>query len=312
MTPQEKNLAKLIPQSMPSEIQGFSVPSLYHCVGTDKLIGSLLGKAIVEECKLPSKLFLSHVTELSCLLRSFIVIDDFYKDNNIDLEQNPALICALKNIKDRCLIIISCFVEDALSLWQSFVDIYEMAYLKFDQQHMYQSIIQKCYLIFLPFQLPVVEQASQSRTIRSAIMDYLFCLQLLDDFQDIEEDLRAPKNHNLFVAGISNESALRVAEMRPLIVRPLLTYIKHNLERILINLESATAISMINNSLDWLHKKELMFSERTSFPVFSADLKHYFFNFDALLQNTLSTNSNDVLCMDDIRAESMHTRHSLH
>ena len=147
MTVYEESLASLLPSDIPSKFNGVSFPSLSHCVGTNKLIGDLYGTAIVEECGLRTDDVEPELSELSCLLRAYIVIDDFVKDHRINIQQYASLSWVLGNIKERCIKLISIFTPDASLFWDKCYSVYEEIYERFNTCAIYDSIVHKCYLI---------------------------------------------------------------------------------------------------------------------------------------------------------------------
>jgi len=303
----EQSLASLLPRGLPAAIDGHRFPGLYHCVGTDKLIGDLYGAAIVEECCL-SKNVEPTLSELSCLLRAYIVIDDFVKDCGIDINRHPVLSLCLERIHDRCNHLVFALAPKAAHLWQTYHDVYERAYREFNQAAIYNSIISKCYLIFLPFDLPQVLCSERCKIVRRAMMDYLFCLQLMDDFQDMEEDIEAPRNHNLFIAGLERDMAQRVISYRPIIIRSLFEYIQYNVELVAKMFIGGTASRSIAHSTEWIAAKRKMLCNLPMMNIFHGDLPNFAFDPFRLLASQSSPFNLQIPELDDIRAESMHTR----
>ena len=310
MTSHEQALAALLPMDFAGELVEHQLPNLYHCVGTDKLGGAFYGKAIIEECGIQETKTEPGLSELCCLLRAFIVIDDFAKDRGINIQGQPSLGQCLKNIQERCIELISSLAPDAPSLWAKYHQIYERTYCEFDATSLYESVINKCCLMFLPFELNPIAETERCQITHNAMKDYLFALQLMDDFQDMEEDLLAPKNHNLFVVGLEPSSASLVISSRCLIVRPLLAYVERNLVVILGRLNGATATGFIEHSLMWIRKKKRALLDLPNVDIFRGSFSEYTFEWRSLLAVPDSLRGDQVPDLQDIRAENMHTRNA--
>jgi len=307
MTEYEISLVGLAPPDVEKSVIGRPIPTYSHCVGTGKLLGALLGKSIAEECEISEVLVEHNLTHLSCMLRSYIVLDDFLKDSGAKIKNFPGVELWLSNIADRCIELISEFMPDPVNIWSRHIDIYRRAYYSFDFSQPFNSVIQKCNLIFLPFELEPVVSHSRCPRMLESMKNYLFALQLIDDFQDMEEDWQAPKNHNLFIAGLSRELVDVVMKGRSIFARALFTYIEQNMLSIQHNLTGPTVLSAIDHSLFWIREKKEMCQ---MFPVndfFTGHFRGYHFNIANLQEAFLITSYAPIPNMEELRAENMHT-----
>ena len=222
----ETELFKIMPDELLGYLNQQRIPDLYHCIGTQKIIGEHLGNVICDICDLSNLKIRRDLTVLSTFLRSFIVLDDFLKDHIVEPYIKSYINIWLDRIKDKIINILSKFRD--IDLWDEYYTIYNSAFFEFDCRSLFQSINKKCYLIFLLFDLKCIRKHKNSIELKFVFMNYLFGLQLLDDFHDIEEDLNAPKNHNLFTIGLSIMNQKIVSQYRPLLFSSLLEYINNN------------------------------------------------------------------------------------
>ena len=209
-------------------------PTLEHCIGKGKLLGEYYGDALCEIFKIRNSKINNDISELSMLMRSYIVIDDFLKDSNLKNNYNEFYINWLSNIEQKIIFFVSLYHQSPNELWLKYLKIYKDSYLFFDKNNMFKSIINKCNFIFLPFDLNPFINFDTSK-IKEIIEKYLFSLQLIDDFHDMEDDVQAPKNHNLYLAKIPNNFYKYIINCRPFFLKPLLNYIIDNLNYIDVN-----------------------------------------------------------------------------
>jgi len=307
MTEYESRIVELAPFNIESSIAGNPLPSPSHCVGTGKLLGALLGRSISEEFRIGERSFKKTITQLSCLLRSYIVIDDFMKDSGVELADFPDVELWLKNISDECIELISSYTANSTELWCHYLDTYQRAYVSFDYLRPFESVIEKCNLIFLPFELEPVVLHHRRNEVLESLKYYLFALQLIDDFQDMEEDQKAPKNHNLFVTGLEKETVRLVANARSIIARSLFGYIRENISRLQGSFLGDTALSTIQHSLSWLCDKEKEHQSLPYIEVFSGQFHDYCFDIEKIHSALSIYTYVETPCFKEIRAEGMHT-----
>lgn len=307
MTNYEKLLFSLLPSDLPSSLEGHEVPSLSHCVGTGKLIGALYGTAIIEELGLSPMEAEPHLSELSVLLRAYIVLDDFARDHNIRVETCSPLHRSLINIRASCCKRLDVLCNNGEDLLHRYISEYEEAYSGFSKVDIWQSIIKKCCLISLPFELDKMVDRSRNHIVRLSMMRYLFALQMMDDFQDMEEDLGAPRNHNIFTIGLSTDDAIIVQNSKHLMVKPMFFCVEKMLTQVLKGLVGKTAKSCVEHSLAWVRDKKCKVGHLCNPNIFSFNRDHFTFDVRELIQLSDGSVTITVPDLNDICAESMHT-----
>lgn len=294
---------------LPDKIDGISIPSIYHCAGTDKLIGQYYGKAIFEDILCNDTQSEENISLLGVLLRAYIVIDDFIKDNNIILKNDHTLLKWLENIQKRSIETIEKMSDSPYNIWDSYFHEYNDAYYNFNSSKMFNSIIRKCFLIYIPFSLNVVISKNRAKHTYSFMKNYLFALQLLDDFQDMEEDYCVPKNHNIFLSCIEKSEIDTVITNKDFLAPSLLLYIQDNLKDISKTIKSKTILTFIGKNIKWLDN-QLSKIDSSCHPI---QIKGSFseFNFNDIMHNFLrvlpSKGDKVVFRYSEIRAENMHT-----
>lgn len=294
---------------LPDKINGISIPSIYHCAGTDKLIGQYYGKAIFEDILCDDKQSEENVSLLGVLLRAYIVIDDFIKDNNIIVKKDHTLSKWLENIKNRSIELIEQMSNSPHDIWESYFHKYNDAYYNFDSSEMFNSITRKCFLIYIPFSLNVVTSKSRAAHTYSFMKNYLFALQLLDDFQDMEEDYCAPKNHNIFLSCIEESKIDSVITNKNILAPSLLLYIQYNLKDISKTIKSKTILTFIRKNIKWIDNQLLKI--HSSYKPIKIKGSFSEFNFNDIMHNFLralpSKGDKVFFRFSEIRAENMHT-----
>lgn len=278
------------------------IPSISHCVGTDKLIGQYYGEAICYDYRLEES-YVEKLSLVSCLLRSYIVLDDFLKDNRINNHISLLIQKWLENIRNEInesLLIIN---KKTHYLWNKYIKIYEDSYNNFNANDLYTSIINKCGLIFIIFEIEEISIDQKSRMNKKIMQDFLFCLQLLDDFQDMEEDLISPKNHNIFLSPNPVHYYELIYSNRYLIHNPLFNLIIKNLSKYL-DYENPIIFKYISNSINWLKDRKLIGIPETGI-VFSDNIEE--FEFNILNYTTLFKLNENEYDYSEIKAENIHT-----
>jgi hypothetical protein len=305
----EKYLVPLIPNSFPIRIREFDIPNIHHCIGTGKLLGTKYAKAILEECKCNDIIYETSLEHLCCLMRSYIVLDDFIKDSNLSSREAYPIQVVLLNIESQSKHLIHNLSDNAACLWAKYLKLYESAYVDFDKRNPFRSIINKCSFAFLPFELKLFHQLERSHYVKEVIEYYLFALQLLDDFHDIEEDQHAPKNHNLFLLNVPINRQLSIYGLRHLLALPLLNYIDYELSNIITKLSGQILKEHIGKSLLWLKKiKDHLSHLPMDSNIFPNSFKSFIFHYNDVLYKKSPANKNDDYShIDEICAESMHT-----
>jgi len=306
----QKILLQLSPkQPLPKKIKTISLPTLYHCIGNDKLIGQYYGEAIFEDIMLNNEKEMKRkLSILGVMLRAYIVIDDFMKDHKL-LKHNKYLTEWLDNIKDYLVDILNELCVMPNDLWSKYNNEYNAAYYNFNASNIFLSIIKKCYLIYIPFSLNIVKSKARSEKTFLFMKKYLFALQLLDDFQDMEEDINSPKNHNIFLSNIKTQYIETIIANKALLVPSLLFYIKRNLIEMLQDVRSNIIATFIHHNLKWIDSQLL----NTSYGVQIIHIDSPFITFDfnnilpEFMDNILKNDNTPKKKFFNIRAENLHT-----
>jgi hypothetical protein len=305
----ENYLVSLIPNSFPISISGFVVPNIHHCIGSGKLLGTKYAKAILEECGCNDLIGEKTLEHLCCLMRSYIVLDDFIKDSHLSSREADTIQVVLLNIESKSKHLIHNLCDDSAHLWDKYLKLYESAYINFDKRNPFRSIINKCSFAFLPFELKLIQHVERSHHTKEVIEYYLFALQLLDDFHDIEEDQHAPQNHNLFLLNVPIDRQLSMYSLRHIFAIPLLNYVDYEISNIITKLSGQILKEHIEKSLLWLRKIKYHLSHLPmDSNIFPDTFKTFTFHHnDVLYKKSLTLKDDDSSYIDAICAENMHT-----
>jgi len=302
-------LLSLCPGVLPNEINGVVIPSIYHCAGTDKLIGQYYGKAIFEDILCNNTAIEEKISILSVVIRAYIVIDDFIKDNDIIVGTDHVLQQWLINIQSYANDLISNFSDLPNEIWGTYYREYDTAYFDFDSSDMFNNIIKKCFLIYIPFSLEIINSNKRSETTYDFMKNYLFALQLLDDFQDMEEDISAPKNHNIFLSCIEPSLVNTVIDHKSIIAPGLLSFIGENLEKHTSLVKSNTILTFVKKNLVWIESQLSKIGTEHKELNFKGSFSE--FNFNNIIPSFLDAVSKQkvrkTIVYKEIRAENMHT-----
>ena len=304
----ETKLQQLTTPEIRKALLNNSIPSISHCVGTGKLLGEYGGKALCQVCDIRDKKITESISLIAVFLRSFIVLDDFIRDNGLNISNIKNLQIWLDNIKKEIIRLLSMLTNDPVGLWTKYFSIYEKSYHHFDKDNLYQSILEKCFLMFLPFELEPLQRSRKNEVLRKSMAYYLFSLQLIDDFHDMEEDLLSPKNHNLFLVSVSSEYYQDIINGKSALINAVLDYIEKNLKS-LKNLNNDIINDFFSHSLSWIQKRKIEFSNLPFRVIFHDNYEEFRFN-DEVVKNLIPYLRVDHnINFEHIRAENMHTIH---
>lgn len=294
----------LMPKELGEDLYKGTIPSIYHCVGTDKLLGQFYGLAICKGCGIKDEQTITILTNLSMLFRAYIVLDDFVKDKAISGKRKDLIAQWLLNI-EKNILLLSGYLEPKRGekLWSEFLDKYNNAYYNFNKKNIFSSIIDKCALIFIPFEFDLLKNCDKATSVKHIMEYYLFSLQLIDDFQDIEEDQKATKNHNLFLLNVSESNYKKVSNLKSQFLNPLLDFIKRNIEKLDFS-ENDVILRFFLSSLNWIEEKRIQ--DTICNIEFTQNFNTFDFN-DSMVNKLEDNQPNYAYCLDCIRAENMHT-----
>jgi len=294
----------------PSKRIPLDIPSFDHCIGTDKLLGEYYGQALTESLLLLDDDNCHILNKLCLFLRAYVVIDDCLKDKPVRKNLLPLISHWLKNVEDEIIHLITKLGGKA-ELWEDYYKIYQRAYYSYDFSDPFQSTMNKCSFIFLPFDLPIFKKdGANPSLIKNFFECFLFSLQLLDDFKDMHEDRFSPRNHNLYIAKLTDKFTNLIVNHKVHLLPSILNLIK-------INLMKLNRIA-VSNIMSIFCKKSLMWIKTYSLQLQSErKIDSYFSSFEnwKILDDSNIDEIKSILFrskeisfnMDQISAESMHT-----
>ncbi len=294
---------------LPIYLRKHGLPSIEHCCGKNKLLGEFYGLAISEACGILDYEVTKTLTEISILMRAYVVLDDFIKDHKLAINTYKLVQALLAKLQDIVISMLETIGEDGYTIWNKYLNIYENAFTDYLSATPYIATIHKCFFLFLPFDLAVVRHARKSSNhLKTGVSDFLFSLQLLDDFHDMEEDLQAPRNQNLFTVRVSPEKRTSVIEGKSALAGHLLDYIAIHMQQLIKkSTGSNTFDTFVEAGLRWLEYTKSQLQAGTMVNPFRFPYK--LFRFDdpivSSLEDTLASIpkiNTDIIC-----AEAMHT-----
>ena len=218
---------KARPKKQPTNIQ---MPTIRQCVGTNRLWGAMLGKALYDD--LEGTIPLHHLVDIAILSRSILVLEDYVDDEFIDDKEFHFVVKWIKKIE---MILFQVFetigekisVHKELKL-RSRCEVKKRS--KGDlSSGVYKSSIEKCLIFFNPYRLKIAEKTNQISKRIKFLEYFFFVCQLLDDFQDLAEDREKKMNNNIFFVDYTPEESDLVEKTRLYWVVPLLEQICLNL-----------------------------------------------------------------------------------
>jgi len=287
------------------------IPNISHCIGEKKLLGENYGNALSEIFDISDNYIISKISDLSILMRSFVVLDDFVRDNLYSYDNK------YKTIKENIIVIekkiisiLKTVLPQGESVWRKYLKIYNDTYLNYFSYSPFYATINKCNMILIPFEIiSYLKPNKDISKIKKVITYYLFGLQLLDDFKDMDEDITSKNNHNLFVSGLALNNCRLLIRNRSYILLPLLEYIIHNFNYInSIIKQDCMLKNYLIGGIHWLTNKIIKYDINCT-NKFKLDgfFEHYDRN--TIFKYVNSTNFNKCSSfsnLEDISAENIH------
>lgn len=285
-------------------------PSLSQCVGTKRLWSYRLGEAFWKDSgKIISKLPLENIAFLS---RSYLVIDDFLKDENIDDRLYEIGSLWLKNIGT----IIKREIIKAGGDPDEFDQQLRICENAFNERKLLipenaiKNAINKCEIFFNPYKLKSIALKNEVRDKRIEFLENFFTVcQILDDFCDIEEDLNKEQNHNLFMTYLSQNYHNRVLPIRKIIAPSLLKSISDFLLKdltVIVKDSNFVFRYFFDHSLRWLRWKITQFNIFGDYVVDNLDISNWEFNLTHVVKFEILKKKVSVIGeIGDIRPEFM-------
>ncbi|MEX1014342.1 MAG: hypothetical protein WDZ80_04245 [Candidatus Paceibacterota bacterium] len=232
-----------------------SFPSLSQCIGNKRMWSYRLGNAFyIDSNSLIDRYCLEMIASLS---RSYLVIDDFLKDENlndkiIEIGENW-----LNAISDKIIGFINKVGGDENEFKEQ-IKRTNLAYKARDSDNtnLVKNSIEKCEIFFNPYKLKSISIDGSIRDNRIRFLDkYFTACQLLDDFHDIEEDLHKKINHNLLTETIDNEGRSMILKNKEKFAWAILTLIRSELNQeyeVLKDRDNKVFNHYLNFSIAWL------------------------------------------------------------
>lgn len=295
----------------PADIYNLFPPlTIDHFIGTDRLLGECYGLALGRLFGL-SRTDNIRLSRALVLLRGYIVIDDAIKDRVI-VNPNKVSIAEsqLIRIKKQAINELSHFDIDSDKLFEKHLIRINRAFNQFGNESSFHCILDKCSFVFLPYDFKIFQGKKELCRLSKKYSEvFLFCLQLLDDYCDMSEDLMSRSNQNLFIGRVDETTAKEVIKRKEIMLPGLLGLIKTELLRCWNDKLCGTYFETFhNNSIAWIDKTEALLSNDKFSGIFSAKVTRYKFEHSRFINLADSTaNYNQVLPDDYIRAEAMHS-----
>jgi hypothetical protein len=305
------NFLVLVDSLCPIQRDTLIAPSLKHCVGEGKLLGEHFGRAIAELFGFGHEDELAnHLSKLGVLMRSFVVLDDYLKDSIVIGSNREYINKWIGNIE---LLIIQTLesIGGKGELWFKYKKKSDHAFYHFNKKKPYNSVIWKCGFIFLPLELPFINKRKERvEETKKLLSDFLFTLQLLDDFKDMEEDIISSVNHNLYLSNVRKSEAAHVVQKKHLLINPILK----NIQVVLGNLTSSYRNSEIvlfhlEHANQWVRKKQKEYSDINSPLKITSPYREWEFSLKTakLIEKTDTVYGIEAVNIQDISAEAIHT-----
>jgi hypothetical protein len=241
-------------------------------------------------------------------MRTVIVLDDFVRDAGIGLASSQVIRGAERAAALKCQDLIRA-LGGAGDLWGRYWERYTNTHELFGSLPAFEAVSGKCSLVFLPFDLPLFRRHPGGSAAKKAISDYLFALQLLDDFADLAEDQRQTVNQNLFLLRVPEERWQELTERRAVFAAPLLAYIIQELSRTDVSGVGGRIRQRFGASIRWLSALARRLDSAPGVctsSVFPEDFRRFAFVADPVLECALISRDSDR-ALTHIRAEGMHT-----
>lgn len=224
-----KYATKRIVEFKPETKIEYPFPNLRQCVGTNRLWGAALGKALFDDIK--QSVALKDLVDIALLSRSILVLEDHSDDEFLKNKQSLFLHDWIRRMEDELSVIykkIGENIDDHLNLRsRSQAEVRRRSKGIIDS-NLYHSSIEKCLIFFNPYRLKLAGNFDGWAYRMKFLELFFFACQLLDDFQDLAEDRQKKLNNNIFYEGTSPEECDKIEKERLYWLIPLLIQVKNN------------------------------------------------------------------------------------
>lgn len=200
----------------------------WQCTGAGRFLGALHCAALVELLRLRFAQDYYPLAALCQSLRAYVVLDDYLRDvRKAHVQKSVVARTEVELVKARSSI---AHLDDPKILEIALRRV-NACYVHSDKMRPFELVRDKLTLAYIPSSLAIfVDPHEVQATLRTHVVPrYLFTLQLLDDFVDMEEDCNN-LNHNIFLFRIPREAQRRVIASRPLLLRGLLSLVRREHE----------------------------------------------------------------------------------
>lgn len=285
---------------------GLRLPSSRQCAGTNRLWGANLGKAFYDD--LPGTFRAETLMELAVLSRAFLVLDDHVRDEDLTADEIAYCTAWLARITDAIESLYYDLGEDFADFRYLCVrseEAYKGWHSRPRQSAFYWSV-EKCLVFFIPYRLRLGECLIASYPERIRYLEhFFFACQLLDDFCDLEVDVRKQQQHNVFLENLEPAAWPFVLQNRQGIARSVLQCIHANLKRSDVSRGSVGSSVLMHFAMRanwWLERKIEGLGSLSLAPVAQRGFEAWEFKLDDIV-----TSPAGPLDVDDLRPEIMQT-----
>ena len=211
----------------------WNIPSLRQCVGTNRLWGAMLGLALHDDLGKQSP-SLQDLVDIAVMSRTILVLDDFLDDESTTGEPQRYCSIWLDALLEQMVALYSKLGEDFFE----FDLMRKRGHLAFMARQdrnaevdLFTSSIEKCLIFFNPYRLSIAKHYIRLYEKRLVFLENMFfACQLLDDFQDLEEDFEKPTNQNLFYYRNSTSDCVIVRSHKAYLARSIIRCVLNNLK----------------------------------------------------------------------------------
>lgn len=275
------SVKQFLTQTRPRELSE-SIPSIDHCIWTARLLWEQFAASIREIISIDDWLF-EKLNDLCLLMRSFIVLDDYLKDDPRANNEASLLTGWIDIIENRCIeLIIEFSWANGINLWKEFKEKYLNAIDLNHTDSSFNIVKDKVAFLFLPFRLPFLSH-KQWEKLSDLFSQFLFALQLCDDFSDIKEDSIVSHNKNIFLSNLRNPQDIqKIIEKKKYLAESLLAYIRNQMKQFSQTFNQSSIIQQyISFMIQWI-------DDRISSdikPLATTPFSEFYFSIDMIPEN---------------------------
>jgi len=301
-------LRSLVPDTLPEALGGHPLPSLEHCVGVHRLLGEDYGLAISEALEVEDGSFTHRLTVLCSLMRAYVVLDDYLRDHGMTLGESSEIQRFLTRIARESQRLIRRLEGKDTSLWECYMDRYREGNESFASHPPFLAVREKCSFVFLPFEISAIQADTRATGLKELVATYLFALQLMDDFHDVDEDRQNAVNQNLFLLQTDPARWNELSENRGALAPLAIGYVSAELGGVPTAHVGSVFRKYVHGSQRWLHDIAVELpavSPLAQKAVFPDGFSRFSLRFSEL--KGVEQKDIDQAVVESIRAENMHS-----